>query len=261
MLKSRPPAVAGLFYPSDADVLAQTVKLFLDQSMPVKVPDVKALVVPHAGYIYSGPIAATAYQALSCRQQTIRRVILLGPAHRVGFKGIADCESSSFLSPLGDIRVDRVAMDDLKSAHLIRPFAVAHEEEHSLEVQLPFLQQSIDKEFELIPLLVGDETIEHITNLLHQLWLPTDLIIVSTDLSHYLPYEQAQKKDSATANLICQLDSHLAGHQACGHTPLNGLMRFAAQQSWQVECLDQRNSGDTAGDKQRVVGYGAFVLY
>ncbi|NVJ59866.1 MAG: AmmeMemoRadiSam system protein B [Gammaproteobacteria bacterium] len=261
MLSSRPTAVAGLFYPDDPQELTEAVENYIEQGKDSDLPDVKALITPHAGYIYSGAIAGSAYKALIHRKEPIERVILFGPAHRLGFKGVADSQCVSFRSPLGEISLDRETLDSLVEQRLVKAFAQSHSEEHCLEVQLPFLLKSISNNFKLIPLLVGDETSDKVATLLEQIWMPTDLIVVSSDLSHYLPYEQANERDQQTTESICQLEKNISGFQACGSRPIVGLNIFAAKKGWEVRCLDRRNSGDTAGDKQRVVGYGAYALF
>lgn len=258
----RPPAVAGQFYPADSRMLRAQITDMLATALPWEqnTPPPKVLVVPHAGYPYSGPVAAQAYASLARLRTTIRRVVLLGPTHRVAIRGFAFPAAQAFSTPLGNLRVrdaDRLALqrrDDVIVDD--RPHAL----EHSLEVQLPFLQMVLD-DFELVPVLVGDAPPEAVADLLAGLWGGAEtLIVISSDLSHYLPYRQAQAYDRDTIAQILQLRGNLTGEQACGAHPLNGLLRLAALRSLEPQLLDLRNSGDTAGDRERVVGYASILF-
>jgi AmmeMemoRadiSam system protein B len=256
-MRSRTPAVAGLFYPQDPDALAATVDALL-RAAPVPPPNApvpKAIVVPHAGYVYSGAIAATAYRRLAAARNAIERVVLLGPAHRVALNGIARPSVDAFLTPLGAVElitdaVPGVLVDDR-----------AHAEEHSLEVQLPFLQRTLES-FRLLPLVVGRASTDAVADVLAACWGgPETLIVVSTDLSHYETHADATSHDRTTAAAIVANDAaHIAPHDACGAFPLRGLLAAAAARAMTPELLDLRNSGDTAGPHDRVVGYGAFAL-
>lgn len=259
---SRPPAVAGLFYPDDPAVLRREVRRFLAMApAPTSAPAPKALVAPHAGYIYSGPTAAHAYARLAPRAGRIRRVVLLGPVHRVPVRGLAVPSCARFDTPLGGIDIDRAAMTRLADLPQVVVDDRAHAPEHSLEVHLPFLQQVLGT-FELVPLAVGQATPDEVAEVLARLWGgPETLILVSSDLSHYLPYEKARTVDRATVDAILALAPTLGHAQACGATPLNGLLAFARRLGMRAELLDLRNSGDTAGDRDRVVGYAALALY
>lgn len=255
----RSPAVAGAFYPDSATVLDAFISELLNDS-PKRSLSPKVLIVPHAGYIYSGPTAANAYKLLEPLKNSVRRVILLGPSHRTVFEGLAlpDCEA--FSTPLGNIPLDTQAMQALSRFAQIQTLDSAHSQEHSLEVQCPFLQMILN-DFKLIPIVVGDATPLAVAEIIDYLWGgPETLIIISSDLSHYHNYEEASYRDNLTVKAIEQLSANLTGGQACGCHPLNGMMKVAQRRGMEVITLDVCNSGDTAGDKDRVVGYGAFVI-
>ncbi|MEZ5599023.1 MAG: AmmeMemoRadiSam system protein B [Pseudomonadales bacterium] len=256
----RPPAVADMFYPGDPDDLAEQVTTLLAHADSSSPRPPKALIVPHAGYVYSGPIAANAYRLLAERRESIRRVVLLGPAHRVYLKSMAFPSADAFATPLGTVRVDRRAI----TAVLELPETVlsdaAHAQEHCLEVHLPFLQRAL-KDFRIVPFLVGDCAPDAVARVLEALWGGEEtVILVSSDLSHYLPYSQARQVDAATTRQIEHRSSSLRGEEACGARAINALMRVAVAHDLRVRTLDVRNSGDTAGDRSRVVGYGAWAL-
>jgi len=257
----RYPAVAGAFYPADADELDTMLDAMLAGTAATALPKVpKALIVPHAGYIYSGPIAARAYAQLIERKETIRCVVLLGPVHRVPVQGLALPSVSVFATPLGKIMLDADAMQQISTLPQVVTSDAAHAWEHSLEVHLPFLQKTLDS-FLLVPLAVGDATPEEVAEVLNLLWgNKSTLIVISSDLSHYLPYEAAKRVDKATTQSILSLHSPLRHDQACGATPINGLLYCARQRQMTPHLLDLRNSGDTAGDKAQVVGYCAVAF-
>jgi AmmeMemoRadiSam system protein B len=259
MLTTRPPAVAGMFYPGEAEALARDIRLMLvGAGTAPHTP--KALIVPHAGYVYSGPIAATGYAALKEIAPHIHRVILLGPTHRVAVHGLALPGVDAFSTPLGDIPLDTEAIKRISHLPQIAVNSRAHAQEHSLEVQLPFLQ-SVLGEFKLLPLAVGTASAEEVAEVLELLWGGKEtLIIVSSDLSHYLPYDSAQSADSATAQSILRLETEITHDHACGATPINGLLLAAKRHHLSPYLLDLRNSGDTAGPRDGVVGYAAFAL-
>jgi AmmeMemoRadiSam system protein B len=220
----------------------------------------KALLVPHAGYVYSGPVAALAYRRLAPGRSSIRRVVLLGPVHRVPIRGLALPAADAFATPLGSVAVDRDAVARVLELPQVRVSEPAHALEHSLEVQLPFLQAVLE-EFTIVPFAVGDATAEEVAEVIDRLWGgPETLIVVSSDLSHYHPYGAAREVDRATAASILSLASALDHEQACGATPINGFAVCARRHRLKPELLDLRNSGDTAGDKSRVVGYAAFAF-
>ena len=256
----RPAAVAGTFYPGDTLTLKKTLGQLLDKVPESALPQPKAIIAPHAGYIYSGPIAASIYAPLRRLHQTIRRVVLLGPTHRVAVDGLALPASSGFVTPLGQVTIDAQAVELLRDLPQVLVSEAAHAQEHSLEVQLPFLQSVFD-DFSLLPLAVGRASPEQVAEVLERLWGGEEtLIVVSSDLSHYLPYADAQITDSETVQRILDLDPTVRHDAACGATPINGLLLAARRHGLQASLVDLRNSGDTAGDKARVVGYAAFAF-
>jgi AmmeMemoRadiSam system protein B/AmmeMemoRadiSam system protein A len=261
MSTTRPAAVAGLFYPDQPALLRQTLADMLAEAGPVALPcRPKALIVPHAGYVYSGAVAASAYARLGDLRGHIRRVVLLGPAHRVHVRGLALPEAERFATPLGEIRLDREGMRHLADLPQVSASAAAHRMEHSLEVQLPFLQQVLG-DFLLLPLAVGEATAAEVAEVLERMWGGDEtLIVISSDLSHFLPDALARKVDGETVGAILALDSHLSHEQACGATPINGLLLAARRHGLHAVALDVRNSSDTAGDPERVVGYAAFAF-
>ncbi len=263
MLTVRPAAVAGMFYPGAPRALSARVRALLAAVPRPATGDgasPKALIVPHAGYIYSGPIAAAAYARLLDARSRIRRVILLGPVHRVPIRGLALPGAASFETPLGTIAVDAEAVARVRDLPQIRESEAAHSLEHSLEVQLPFLQTVLDA-FTLVPLAVGDATPAQVAEVIEQLWGgPETLIVVSSDLSHYHTYADATEIDRGTADAILALVDSLDHEQACGATPINGFALCARRHGLTPELIDLRNSGDTAGDRARVVGYAAFAF-
>ncbi len=257
----REPAVAGSFYPADPEALRAEVRGLLakaDAGGPVP----KAIIAPHAGYIYSGPVAASVYARLAAARGRIRRVVLLGPSHRVGFHGLALPGASLFRTPLGDIPVDTAAVQALCTLPQVHELEAAHRLEHSLEVQLPFLQEVLG-EFTLLPLVVGDADADAVAEVLETLWGgPETLVVVSSDLSHYQPYATARRQDAVTSRAIESLDPDALHHEdACGRNPIRGLLAIARRHGYTIETVDLRNSGDTAGARDRVVGYGAYVLH
>jgi AmmeMemoRadiSam system protein B/AmmeMemoRadiSam system protein A len=257
----RPPAVAGSFYPADPQTLAADVRRLLAAVPSSAGPAPKALIAPHAGYVYSGPIAATAYARIAEAGHDISRVVLMGPAHRVAFRGIGISTAQAFRTPLGDIPLDPVGAELLAIPGVVA-LDEAHREEHSLEVHLPFLQTLLDR-FTLLPLVAGDAPDQLVAEVLERVWGgPETLIVISSDLSHYHDYETATERDHATAAAIARLDPDSFDHYgACGRTPLGGLLTLARRRGMRIEPLDIRNSGDTAGPRDRVVGYGSWALY
>jgi len=259
----REPAVAGLFYPDNPLQLQQDIDTLLhDADTPYAVQQpLLALVVPHAGYVYSGPVAATAYKLLGREKQRIRRVVLLGPSHRVALFGMAIPTVEKFRTPLGDVTLDCDALKKIAGLEGVATRDDAHALEHSLEVQLPFLQTVLE-DFTLVPVVVGQADAEQVRAVMETLWSPGDtLILVSSDLSHFLPYATAQAADRQTTRQIENCEPSLQGEQACGCYSLNGLLLLASQRGYRVVTLDQRNSGDTAGNKDQVVGYGSYAVY
>ena len=256
----RDPAVAGHFYPSDAEELCRTVELLLDGVTRAEGEPPKALIVPHAGYVYSGPIAATAYARLRPHQDQYERVVLLGPCHSVPVRGLALSSADVFRTPLGDVPIDRTTLGEI-DLPCVQVFDETHEHEHSLEVHLPFLQTVLG-DFKLVPIVVGNTTAERVSDVLDVLWGgPETLVVVSSDLTHYLSYDRARAIDGETRQAIEDLEVRGIDHDvACGATPIGGLLITARQRGMQVTTLDLRNSGDTAGDRNRVVGYGSWMF-
>ncbi|MBU1394714.1 MAG: AmmeMemoRadiSam system protein B, partial [Gammaproteobacteria bacterium] len=257
----RPAAVAGMFYPDNPAVLRQTLADLLANAPAADAPHApKALIVPHAGYIYSGAVAASAYARLAELRGRISRVVLLGPTHRVYVRGLALPGVERFATPLGEIQLDREAMQGIADLPQVTTSTAAHQMEHSLEVQLPFLQQVLG-DFLLLPLAVGEATADEVAAVLEQVWGGDEtLIVISSDLSHFLPDALARKVDGATVDAILALDPHLSHEQACGATPVNGLLLAARRHGLHPMALDVRNSSDTAGDPEQVVGYAAFAF-
>ena len=262
MQTTRTPAVAGMFYPAHAAELHTQVQNFLNQVQAPDEPPPKAIIVPHAGYIYSGPIAAVAYARLRAAREIITRVVLLGPSHRVGFRGIAVTSMDAFATPLGLIPVDREAIEQVRQLPDVGFLEQAHTQEHSLEVHLPFLQEVLDA-FKLVPLVVGDARPSEVGAVLEALWGgPETLIVISSDLSHYHDYQTARAMDRETSNAIELLRFEaIDGEHACGCRPVNGLLWVARRKGLRCETIDLRNSGDTAGSRDQVVGYGAYVFH
>lgn len=256
----RRPAVAGMFYPSAAGELRAMIAGWLKDA-ETRGPVPKALIAPHAGYIYSGPIAASAYARIQPARGRIRRVVLAGPSHRVAFRGLALSGARAFATPLGDVPVDAEAAKLLAGLRYVRVIDQAHALEHSLEVQLPFLQMVLD-DFQLVPLAVGEAEPEEVAAALEALWGgPETLVVVSSDLSHYHPYKEARRMDEAASKAIEQLHpEELDPDQACGRLPIAGLLLAAQRHGLKGQTLDLRSSGDTAGPRDEVVGYGAYVF-
>ncbi len=259
--RARLPAVAGLFYPDDPYELRAVVQGYLDAAPAAPAGRPKVLIVPHAGYVYSGPVAASAYRGLKGLEPAVERVVLAGPSHRIPVPGIATPEFAAFDTPLGRVSLDQDMIARLLELPHVYASNLPHRMEHSLEVQLPFLQMTLG-EFSLVPLAVGDAAPGVVANVLEACWGgPETLVVISTDLSHYRDYAGARRLDAATAQAIVARADDLQDEQACGCRVLNGLMRVARRRDLRVETLDLRNSGDTSGDISRVVGYGAFALY
>lgn len=263
MADVRPAAVAGTFYPAALPALAREVRAYLAAGAArghAKAGAPKAIIVPHAGYLYSGPIAGAAFARLAAGRDTIRRVVLFGPTHRVPVRGLALPSARLFATPLGSVTVDRAAADLALTLPQVVLSDAAHALEHSLEVQLPFLQTVLEL-FDIVPFAVGDATAEEVGQVIELLWGGEEtLFVVSSDLSHYHPYADARRIDRATGDAILALSATLDHDAACGATPINGLLLAAGRHGLRPELLDLRNSGDTAGDKSRVVGYAAFAF-
>jgi hypothetical protein len=258
----RQPAVAGSFYPADPTELEASVNGYLEEvAAPRTDGPPKALIVPHAGYIYSGPVAASAFALLRDLRSAIERVVLLGPSHRAPLFGLAATEADAFLTPLGAVSVDQGGLREVLVLPQVKIDENAHAMEHSLEVQLPFLQRVLGR-FALAPLAVGDASPDEVAEVLEMLWGGREtLIVVSSDLSHYHDYRTAQRLDADTTRAIEAGDfEHLGPESACGCVPVRGLLLAAARHGLHCQTLDLRNSGDTSGPRSQVVGYGAYVF-
>jgi len=255
------PVVAGLFYPGSPTDLQATVRELMRHAQTDTGQRPMALIAPHAGYQYSGPIAANAYATVAPWASQIRRVAVLAPSHRLPFRGIATSSADAFQTPLGDIPVDREKVTELARLPGVIGLDAAFAEEHALEVQLPFLQTVLD-EFTLVPLIVGQAESRDVSRVIEALSADDTLIVVSSDLSHYHDYATCQQRDRSTSAHIENLEAaQVDPHDACGAYPIRGLLQAARHQGWQARTLDLRNSGDTAGDRSRVVGYGAYEFF
>jgi hypothetical protein len=249
-----------MFYPGDPGELHHQVQDYLREAVAAPRSP-KAIIAPHAGYAYSGPVAASAYASLAPRRKQIRRVVLLGPSHRVPLDGMAVSSADFFATPLGEIAIDQEAVQHLLTLPQVRVMDAAHQLEHSLEVQLPFLQEILE-DFRLVPVVVGDSTPDEVAEVMELLWGgPETLLVISSDLSHYQDYETARRMDRATSDAIEALaPQRIHYDDACGRNPVNGLLLAARRRGLRASTLDLRNSGDTAGPRDRVVGYGAYVF-
>lgn len=258
----RPPAVAGTFYPSDPEELREAVDAYLrDAACQATRPLPKAVIAPHAGYMYSGVVAGSAYAQLGELAGRIERVVLIGPSHRVPISGFATVDAEAFRTPLGDVPIDREAVHELMGFRQVISRDEAHALEHSLEVHLPFLQRVLGA-IKLVPLVVGEATPEEVAEVLEAAWDgPETLIVVSSDLSHYYDYERARELDAATTRAIETLDPEGVGREsACGRVPIRGLLVVAKRRGLRPRTLDVRNSGDTSGPRDQVVGYGSYAF-
>ncbi len=255
----RAAAVAGQFYPADPEQLAGMLQQLLKQAPDAAFVPIKALIAPHAGFIYSGPVAASIFRQIQAQASGIDRVVLLGPSHHVGFNGVAMSSADCFSTPLGNIAIDKQAQHAIACLPQVVELDQAHAREHSLEVQLPFLQ-TILPDFRLVPLVVGECAPAEVAEVLERLWGgPETLIVVSSDLSHFHSYDEARARDQRTSRAILDLQpQHIDYGDACGRNPVNGLLLAARTHGLVPELVDLRNSGDTAGGKDRVVGYGAY---
>ena len=258
-INDRPAAVAGSFYSSSSSELQQNINDMLAVPLsPNYCP--KALIVPHAGYYYSGAIAANAYAYLR-NQKHINRVVLIGPSHRVYLQGCAVPSYQTFSTPLGTISIDRKSCQHLLNLNLVSQTDEAHVLEHSLEVQLPFLQTCLT-DFELVPIVIGQATTKDVSCILAEFSQQANtLIVASSDLSHFHHYAKAQTLDNKTIHSILDFDTNIQPEDACGCYAVNGLLDYAKQQHWQITLIDHGNSGDISGDKNSVVGYASFTLY
>ncbi|WP_415905851.1 AmmeMemoRadiSam system protein B [Neptuniibacter sp. QD48_55] len=259
-MNTRQPAVSGLFYPDDARELACEVDTLLRQEQREVVPNLRALIVPHAGYIYSGSVAAAAYSCIP-QDALFKYILLIGPSHRVAFQGMAVPLADQFNTPLGNIAIATDRVSELVDKGLVRYNDLAHRQEHSLEVQLPFIQQ-IDIQADLIPVVVGNATASEVGKIILPALQDSEVLtVISTDLSHYHSYVQAKLIDENTNKRIIDGDTDITGNEACGYMGLNGLLLALASTDLKPHLLQTSNSGDSAGDKARVVGYGAYAIY
>lgn len=262
-MTTRPAVLPDRFYPADPQTLANTVDALLSEAQPPDQPDIpKLLIIPHAGYVYSGKIAALAYSCVRSRISEIQRVVLLSPTHRVGIPGIALPESDFFSTPLGDIPIDVEAGNRLRDLAYVTKSDRVHAEEHAIEVHLPLLQRLLSKGFNLVPLAVGSASPDMVAEVLNRLWGDQEtLIVISSDLSHFHPYDEAEKKDQGTSQKILSLDNTVQPDEACGSFAINGALLVARQRGLSPSLIKRCNSGDTAGNPDRVVGYGSFAFY
>lgn len=258
--KIRAAAVAGMFYPGDPAVLRSQVDQLLAAAPAPEGKRPKAVIAPHAGYVYSGPVAATAFRALTGHGGGIRRIVLVGPSHRVPFAGLGLDGADAFATPLGAVPVDRELVERVAGLPQVSLRPDAHAGEHSLEVEIPFLQTLLP-DFTLLPLVVGEASAESVAEVLEAVWGGEETaVVVSSDLSHYLPYDEARRVDEETAGAILRLEGPIHGRRACGARPISGLLAVARRRRLAVRLLDLRSSGDTAGGRREVVGYGAFAF-
>jgi hypothetical protein len=256
----RPPAVAGLFYNNDAAALRAEVAAYIDAADVEPRDTLRAAIGPHAGYPYSGPICGATYAALARRRDALRRVVLVGPSHRVPFSGLATTTADAFATPIGEVPVDREGIKQLQRHPAVAPHDDAHAPEHALEVHLPFLQVALNENLPIVPLLFSDVSASDTAEALRPLFDEQTLLMVSSDLSHYHDYEEARQIDRATADAIEHGNvAALTGATACGHVAIQAMMLLAGDMPVAARTLDLRSSGDTAGPRDRVVGYGAFV--
>ena len=259
--KVRPPAVAGLFYTADPRRLRAEVAGLLADAPAHAGGRAKALIAPHAGYLYSGQVAATAFAALRDMAETITRVVVIGPAHYVALRGIAVPTVDAFETPLGRMPVDREALAAIADLPFVVEADAPHAPEHALEVELPFLQMLLGP-FVVVPLVVGNAEPNDVAAVLRRLWGGAEtLVVISSDLSHYHDYDTARRLDAATAAAIERGDwGQLGSDNACGFLPIAGLLVEAARRGLKAQRLSLCNSGDTAGGRDRVVGYGAWTF-
>lgn len=261
-MRTRSPAVAGLFYPADPAALGAAVADYLRAARPADGDPPKALIAPHAGYIYSGPIAGSAYATWRPLRGAVERVVLLGPAHRVPVRGLAAPTVDAFDTPLGPVRIDRAALDAVADLPCVTFDDRPHAREHALEVHLPFIRATLG-DVALAPFVVGDARPAEVAAVLDRLWGDdTTRIVISSDLSHYHDHPTATRLDRATVTAIEHLDGDALGHDsACGRIPIRGLLALAPKRALTLRAIDVRTSGDTAGDRDRVVGYAALTVH
>ena len=260
MNKVRQPAVAGMFYPEKPAVLRRMVEGFLADTNP-SGPVPRAIIAPHAGYVYSGPVAASAYARLKPAAEEIKEVVLFGPSHRVLFSGVALSSAEAYATPLGNVPLNHALAQSVAHLPQVSVLDEAHRPEHSLEVQVPFLQMVLQS-FTLLPIVIGDTTPTAVAAVISALWNgPSRIFVISSDLSHYLPYAQAVDIDQTTTAAIENLEAEeIEEDQACGRIGIAAMLLVAREKKLSVETVDLRNSGDTAGPRDQVVGYGSYVF-
>ncbi len=257
----RPAAMAGMFYPADPLELDRMIKQLITEAKTEGEPP-KAIVAPHAGYIYSGPVAASIYKLLLPLRGKIKRVVILGPAHRVPFFGLAVPSMDAFATPLGLAKLDKPVIEQLARLPFVQVYDEAHKLEHSLEVQIPFIQEVLG-DVQIVPIVIGQADPDMVAAVIEPFLLDDEtLVVISSDLSHYHDYNSANTIDLMTTKAIEELrDDAISHEQACGATGIRGLLKLAKKYGLTPKTVDLRNSGDTAGDKDRVVGYGAYAFY
>ena len=257
----RHPAVAGMFYPNDPTQLRNMVRQFLNQAAPAR-PAPCAMVVPHAGYIYSGHTAACAYRTLSRAEESAPiRVFVLSPSHRVHLEGLSVGPYQAYATPLGEVAVEGEVVQRLAMLPDVSQDPAPHHHEHALEVHLPFLQETIGH-FKLVPIIFGEISGGHLADIVAKFWRPGDLIVASTDLSHFHPYDEARRRDAQCHDAVLTIDPKaMSKTQACGNTGVCALLELARRFKWHAVMADYRTSGDTAGDKSKVVGYASYLFY
>ncbi len=261
-MTTRQPAIAGTFYPASPEALHRLLDRCWAARQMVDLPPPKAMIAPHAGMVYSGPIAATAYSTLEPVAERIRRVVLLGPSHHFGFEGFAIPAARRWATPLGDVPLDGAAMAMLATRSDVQVSDPAHAREHCLEIHLPFLQRVLGS-FELVPIAVGQVEPQAGGELLRDLWGgPETLIVVSSDLSHFFDQQTAQQVDRSTTLAIEAMGAHaVLQADACGRHPIACLLAEASRRGMTMKTVDVRTSADTAGDPDRVVGYGSYLFW
>ncbi len=257
---TRPPAVAGMFYPSDPDELKQRIQQYLDAADPPALGVVRALIAPHAGYPYSGPVAGYAYKLLAQQPAPPDRIFILGPSHRSWFPGVAAADVDAFRTPLGEHPVDRAFIRDLaESSDIVSAISTPHEPEHCLEVQYPFIQ-IVCPDVPTVPMLFGEVDPQAVGSLLSETLGENDVVIVSSDLSHYHNNSTAHTLDQQLLDALLASDMEgVAEGEACGEAPIRAMMTIAKDRGWEPHMLDYRTSGDTTGNKSQVVGYAAVA--
>lgn len=259
MTPVKSPVVAGTFFPAEAEELRRKIRGYLNAANGDSVK-MRAIIVPHAGYRYSGAVAASAYARIRDQRNAIHRVVILGPSHYLPFNGLAISGVATFSTPLGDVLVDAKGAEKALAFSQVHLLNEAFEDEHAVEVQLPFLQETLGK-FSIVPLLTGDATPDEAAEVLEALWEGGTLIIVSSDLSHFHSERMARRIDHATARAIEECRPQDIGlEEACGHIAVKGLLKAARGRGLTARTLDLRNSGDTADISGKVVGYGAFLF-